>query len=294
MSYVSVVTADAPVFWMRFAEPDGSTLFTSEGGTFIANLSGTGNVIPGPIANALAFGAGSGYLVSDYGNTSFSAVTYSFFVKNTNTQNGHHYMSMHDATYGGLYMASGQDIPYAAPAVGYPGFGWLQGTAFVGRKSTTEYLSDGAWHHVIARFAGVSAQAATTAQCSLWIDGMLVDDTNMTNGTAPTMPQTTSVLRIGQSYNGTYAGGFSIAEVAVFDKALTTLRIQSHFRESGFLPALDVFYGSAEVSITVTEKKDCAEAASINVLLTVIETDKHADAGSINVHPPRVQWSKKT
>lgn len=292
MSYVSEVTADAPVFWMRFAEPDGSSVFTTEGGSYTATLTGTGNVAPGPISNALAFGVGSGFLVSDYSAINSTAATYSFFVKHTNGQNGHHYLSMSDALSGGLYAAAGQDNPYASPAAGYPGLGWLQGTEYAGRKSTTKDLSDGAWHHIIMRFAGTSGQPASSSIFTIWVDGTPVDDTDMINGTTVSMPQTTSFLRIGESHAGLFTGGFSIAEVVVFDYALTTQRIATHFRESGFLPLLDVFYGSIEIGITTIETINSGEIGSINILLTALETDKHADAGSINVHSPRVKWGK--
>ena len=100
----------------------------------------------------------------------------------------------------------------------------------------TSAINDGAWHHIAVVF-----NPSATAQCSLYVDGILENSGNLT---VAVNTGTSIAVRIGQRIDGVNMFNGKIDEVRIWNTARTSAEISSNMNSSfcGTLPGLVAYY----------------------------------------------------
>jgi len=100
-----------------------------------------------------------------------------------------------------------------------------EAAGFIGRYYDAG-LSHNTWHHVVGVYSGNGAVSGV----DIYLDGIVVDDTDYTNGSYTAMEDTVEPVRIGGDY---YGGGYfsgAIDEVQILDRTLSADEVAEAYR----------------------------------------------------------------
>lgn len=249
MSYTSAVLADSPLGFWLFDVPDGTD---SSGNSHTATISAGASFASGSGINASINGRLSVTSTSTANVTmpvavSGTAWTYEFWIKTT-------------ATVGGIL--GSRDVaadPGIEVTLGNSGFCGSNGQITVGFNTNGVYrgvastvtVNDGNWHHVVCIWSGTAGVAITSAQFSIYVDGVNVTGSSGGTGTGPNAPITGDAAGwvIGSRHLLSSSILMDVDGVACYNTALAAARIVVHYSEGNNVFA-DAFANAGAITGT--------------------------------------------
>lgn len=234
MPYSAEILADSPSLFLKL-DDSAAPILDSSGNNHTQTLGGTFTFTqPGPsseINYSTLFTAGT--IAEDFGlATNYTGVTIEFWYKSTSGMGS--IFTSRGATGGGFTVFIGA-TGAGFGATGKISFGYDGAGVYIGTYTSATF-HDNLWHHVVARFERASG-SVVASDFAIYVDGTKQATTNVTIGTAPTVPVApTANWTCGQhgwpngSINNTY-----IAMMAIYPLALSEIRIAAH-RTAALLP----------------------------------------------------------
>ena len=211
---------------------NGASLTSTVGVNAAArNANGSGLAYSsGALRNGVTFDGTDDFLEYAYTQTNVNAYTVAAWFRTTTAGNGVFVQDRGSGAGRSLTLAIGNNP--GGCAAGRISYGIDSDSIYIG-KCTTNTYNNGAWRHAVGVWSGTSGTGVTSAQFTIYIDGVAVAQTNTSIGSlnAPLTGLGNTKMGRHDAWAVNYSG--SLDEVLVWNRALTATEVQQVFQRAG-------------------------------------------------------------
>lgn len=211
---------------------NGASLTSTVGVNAAArNTNGSGFAYSsGALRNGVTFDGTDDFLEYAYTQTNANAYTVAAWFRTTTGANGVFVQNRGGGAGRSLTLGIGNNP--GGCAAGRISYGIDSNSIYIG-KCTSNTYNNGLWRHAVGVWSGASGTGVTSAQFTIYVDGVAVAQTNTSIGSlnAPLTGLGNTKMGRHDAWNVYYNG--SLDEVLIWNRALTATEVQQLFQRGG-------------------------------------------------------------